>query len=209
MKPGKMKLVEQVYMNLLPRFDQESYRKILKDYDVGVSLMCSPHPSLVPIEMAAAGMWTVTNAYANKNFDKLKAISSNFLPSAATVKGVTQGFFAANARVRDFDARAQGAAVNWATTWDLAFPSAVLDRLSEFLWASMENREVEREGVKSGVIRVSRSTSRMLARCGSIIDEVASPSQSPPRPHRLLCCHAYRQRDRVPVPRFHTSIHRR
>lgn len=147
MKPGKMKLAEQVYMNLLPRLDQEAYRKILKDYDVGMSLMCSPHPSLVPIEMAAAGMWTVTTAYANKTYEKLKAISSNFLPVPATVDGVTQGLFSANAKLREYEERARGAAVNWATNWDQAFPPAVLDRLSEFIMASMENRDVDERTV--------------------------------------------------------------
>lgn len=142
MKPGKIKLAENVYMNLLPRMDQEAYRKILKDYDVGMSLMCSPHPSLVPLEMAAAGMWTVTNSYANKTFQKLTDISSNFLPVEPTVDGVTQGLLAANSRVREFEARAAGANVKWATTWEQAFQPAVLDRLSEFLRATMENRGV-------------------------------------------------------------------
>jgi glycosyltransferase involved in cell wall biosynthesis len=141
MKPGKIRLDDKVYMSLLPRLDQEQYRKILKDYDVGLSLMCSPHPSLVPIEMAAAGMWTVTNTYANKSPTQLKKISSNFLPVAPTVHGVVQGLFAACSRVREYETRAHGARVNWATTWDQAFPPAFLDRAEEFLLASMANRD--------------------------------------------------------------------
>lgn len=47
-----IKLGDGVFLELLPRLDQEQYRKVLRDYDVGLSLMCSPHPSLVPMEMA-------------------------------------------------------------------------------------------------------------------------------------------------------------
>ena len=33
--------------------------------------MYTPHPSLVPIEMASAGMLTVTNTFENKTADAL------------------------------------------------------------------------------------------------------------------------------------------
>lgn len=140
---GKIKLADDVFMKLLPRLDQEKYRKILRDYDVGLSLMCSPHPSLVPLEMAKAGMWTVTNSYANKTPETLKSISTNFLPTPTSVEGVTQGLMYACARVNDVEARARGAEVKWATDWDQAFPTEVLDRLSAFIHAAMDNHEVE------------------------------------------------------------------
>jgi glycosyltransferase involved in cell wall biosynthesis len=139
---GKIKLADDVYLELLPRLDQESYRKILKDYDVGLSLMCSPHPSLVPLEMAKAGMWTVTNGFANKSDEKLKAISSNFVPTPTSVDGVASGLLHAGAMTKDFEARASGADVKWATDWDQAFSSEVMGRLGEFIQAAMDDREI-------------------------------------------------------------------
>ena len=41
--------------------------------------MYTPHPSLVPIEMASAGMLTVTNTFENKTSEALRAISGNLL----------------------------------------------------------------------------------------------------------------------------------
>ncbi len=140
---GKIKLADDVYMDLLPRLDQEKYRKILKDYDVGLSLMCSPHPSLVPLEMAKAGMWTVTNTYGNKTAEKLNAISTNFLPTPTSVEGVARGLCEASTLVRDFESRAGGANVKWATDWDEAFPDALMDRLSAFIQAAMDDRELD------------------------------------------------------------------
>ena len=44
---------------------------LLRDHDVGLALMYTPHPSLVPIEMASAGMLTVTNTFENKTAEAL------------------------------------------------------------------------------------------------------------------------------------------
>ncbi|MCW2958595.1 MAG: hypothetical protein JWP18_1398, partial [Solirubrobacterales bacterium] len=53
-------------LQLVPRAQQRSYADVLRAHDVGLSLMYTPHPSLVPIEMASAGLLTVTNTCANK-----------------------------------------------------------------------------------------------------------------------------------------------
>ena len=39
-------------MELLPRVSLEEYQLLLPGYDVGLSLMLTPHPSLVPLETA-------------------------------------------------------------------------------------------------------------------------------------------------------------
>jgi hypothetical protein len=40
---------------------------MLRSTAVGLSLMCSPHPSYPPLEMAHFGVRTITNRFANKN----------------------------------------------------------------------------------------------------------------------------------------------
>ncbi|MGV6839759.1 MAG: rhamnosyltransferase WsaF family glycosyltransferase, partial [Planktomarina sp.] len=48
-----------------------SYPKYLRNGDIGLALMCSPHPSHLPLEMAAAGMQVVTNSFASKDLNQL------------------------------------------------------------------------------------------------------------------------------------------
>ena len=50
--------------------------------------MYTPHPSLVPIEMASAGMVTVTNTFANKTAAALAAISTNLLAAEPAVEAI-------------------------------------------------------------------------------------------------------------------------
>ncbi len=116
-------------MRLQPRSDQSAYAELLRDHDVGLALMYTPHPSLVPLEMAAAGMVVVTNTFANKDAGALGSISSNIAAAAPTIEGVAAGLAAAAARVGDAPARVAGAEVNWARDWDEALPDSLLDRI--------------------------------------------------------------------------------
>jgi glycosyltransferase involved in cell wall biosynthesis len=134
---GKLELAPGVHLQLLPRMNQEQYRNILPNYDVGLSLMWTPHPSLVPLDMAAAGLCTVTSVYANKTSAKLRAISTNLIPVEGTVMAVVEGLKQAERQAWNFAGRAQGAAVRWATTWETAFPEAVLRRLEEYFGIAM------------------------------------------------------------------------
>jgi hypothetical protein len=52
----------QSYGHLAPN----DYVNLLKTKDLGLSLMLSPHPSYPPLDMAASGIRTVTNSFANK-----------------------------------------------------------------------------------------------------------------------------------------------
>ena len=54
----------------LGKLSLDDYAKELLQCHAGVSLMISPHPSYPPLEMAAYGMWTITNHYAGKDLSK-------------------------------------------------------------------------------------------------------------------------------------------
>lgn len=54
----------------------EDYATMMLDSYAGISLMVSPHPSYPPLEMAAFGVRTITNRYANKN---LSSFSENIV----------------------------------------------------------------------------------------------------------------------------------
>jgi glycosyltransferase involved in cell wall biosynthesis len=130
---GHLELADDIFLQLLPRQGLEGYRQMLRSHDVGMSLMHSPHPSLVPIEMASAGMWTVTNTHANKTVERLHAISTNLLPVDATIEAIREGLGEAARRVEWVEERVRGSRVRWSTNWDTSFPPAFMRRLHEFL----------------------------------------------------------------------------
>src|SRR4029450_13774842 len=104
-------------MTCSPRAAKRVYASLLASCDVGLSLMLTPHPSLVPLEMAAAGLLTVTNTYANKNAAALTALSTNLIAAPPTAEGVAAGLAEAIAAADDVDRRVAGSRVAWSTSW--------------------------------------------------------------------------------------------
>jgi hypothetical protein len=122
-------------LELLPRAAQDEYAGVLRDHDVGLALMYTPHPSLVPIEMASAGMLTVTNSFETKTPEAMTAISSNLVTVPPTVEGVAAGLAEAVAGAGDAERRARGSAVAWSRDWRDSFDEAMLDRVLALLEA--------------------------------------------------------------------------
>jgi glycosyltransferase involved in cell wall biosynthesis len=130
---AKVELTDGVYMTLFPRQSQHAYREILRQHDLGLSLMYTPHPSLVPIEMAAAGMLVVTNTYANKTADELTAISSNIIAVEPTIENIKEALKEAAGNINDYERRVRGSKVNWSDRWEDSFDERVLGKIKEFV----------------------------------------------------------------------------
>jgi glycosyltransferase involved in cell wall biosynthesis len=120
-------------LRLLPRHEQRSYAGMLRGHDIGLSLMYTPHPSLVPIEMASAGMLTVTNSFANKTAEAMAAISSNLITAEPSLEGLAAGLREAATRVEDFEGRVRGSEVRWSRDWSRSFDSDLMARIESFL----------------------------------------------------------------------------
>ena len=120
-------------LELLPRAGQREYARLLPEHDLGLALMYTPHPSLVPIEMAAAGMVAVTNSFANKTQEALSAISPNLIAAAPTIDGVAEALRRGAAAVEDPAARVAGSDVNWSRSWESSFDDPLLQRVEAFL----------------------------------------------------------------------------
>ena len=88
--------------------------------------MYTPHPSLVPLEMASAGMLTVTNSYANKTADVMARISPNLIVAEPTVESIADALGDAVANVGAVDARVRGGDFQWPRTWSESFDERVL-----------------------------------------------------------------------------------
>ena len=126
-------LAPGVRLDLLPRSDQASYAQVLRDHDLGLALMYTPHPSLVPIEMASAGMLTVTNSFENKTAEALTAISGNLLAPRPTVAGVAGALRQGAESIGDVERRVAGSAVSWSQSWATTFDAELMDRVERFL----------------------------------------------------------------------------
>jgi glycosyltransferase involved in cell wall biosynthesis len=100
-----------------PWLDLAGYAKQMRDSDILLSPMLSPHPSYPPLEMAACGGVAVTTVFANKTPEALAALSANLIGVAPTVEGLAGGLAAAIARVDDLDGRRAAAAINLPESW--------------------------------------------------------------------------------------------
>ncbi|UPT96059.1 glycosyltransferase [Bradyrhizobium barranii subsp. apii] len=129
----KVRLAPDVTMEMLPKTDLQTYSERLPSHDVGLSLMLTPHPSLVPLDMASAGMLTVTNTFENKTAEALENISTNLIAVEATLEGVIGGLKEAISRVEQYDQRIQGARLDWPTDWNDAFEPAAIKKIVDFL----------------------------------------------------------------------------
>jgi glycosyltransferase involved in cell wall biosynthesis len=130
---ARIELGAGVALNLLERRGQDEYGAILREHDLGLALMYTPHPSLVPIEMASAGMVTVTNSFENKTAEAMSAISPNLVTVPPSLEQLASGLRAATRQVEDFDARAEGSHVRWSRAWDQTFDDDLMARVEAFL----------------------------------------------------------------------------
>jgi hypothetical protein len=116
---------------------QTDYAQMLRKHDVGLALMYTPHPSLVPIEMASAGMLTVTNTFENKTSEALRAISANLLAGPPAVDAIAEMLAQAVAGAGDAERRVRGSAVAWSRDWQSSFDDALVKRLARALgWST-------------------------------------------------------------------------
>ncbi len=130
---GDIPLVGGKVLKMLGKFDLGEYRRRLLDYDLGLSLMYTPHPSLLPLEMAAAGIVVVSNECLNKTAGKLQSLSENIIAGRPTIDGVVDAIGAAILRVDDYQGRRRGAQVRWASSWSDALREDFMSRLQQWL----------------------------------------------------------------------------
>ena len=103
-------------LEVLGKVSLQQYGAVLSRAAVGVSLMASPHPSYPPLEMAYAGLLTITNAFEGKDLSRR---SANIL----TVPDLGAGTIAAAlARAVEAAAPAIGTIVPSAPLADVACP---------------------------------------------------------------------------------------
>lgn len=123
----------QAQLKMMPGRSLPKFKKLLPQYDVGLSLMLTPHTSLMPLDMAAAGLIAVTNTYATKTRERMSAISENIIAVPPTLNGLKAGLVAALKRVDNFAARVEASQLNWSTSWDETFNPKVIQQIRQWI----------------------------------------------------------------------------
>ena len=118
---------------MLPRMSLNEYKKILPNYDLGISPMLTPHPNLVTIEMASAGMIVITNTFENKTQKKLSAVSTNIIAAEPTITGYQNALKEGVMRTENYQKRVEGSKVKWSKNWNEAFDENKMKKIFEFL----------------------------------------------------------------------------
>lgn len=113
-------------LRMMSKLDGYGYRQMLASSDVGLALMYTPHPSLVPLEMAAAGMLTVTNACMSKGKDAFADVSSLIHVAEPDVEAIAEALVAAFRQVNAGEVEAGD--LDWPVTPAGAFPEPWLDQ---------------------------------------------------------------------------------
>ncbi|MFO1026430.1 MAG: hypothetical protein U1E70_14745 [Acetobacteraceae bacterium] len=118
-------------MEIIPKLPQHDYEALLRSFDVGLSLMWAPHPSVLPFEFARAGIVTVTNEYAVRTRRRLRRFGFNIVGATATIAGIAEALGIAVTRSANVKARMRGAAGKWPTDWDAVFDAGFLASLEQ------------------------------------------------------------------------------
>ena len=121
-----VRLAADAELKMLPKLSLDDYCQALPNYDLGLSLMHTPHPSLTPLDMAAAGLVTVTNTFAAKTAGRMSEISGNIIAVPSTIEEIKRALIRALSEVEDFEKRARGARINWSRSWEETFGPEVM-----------------------------------------------------------------------------------
>ena len=100
-----VRLSDDHHLELRKKVDTQDYARLMGGIDIGISLMCAPHPSLVPFEMAMTGALVVTNSFTNRSPEEISAISGNLIACELGLASFKAAIREALRRVPDADAR--------------------------------------------------------------------------------------------------------
>ncbi|SMX46419.1 rhamnosyltransferase WsaF family glycosyltransferase [Actibacterium lipolyticum] len=97
LKHGDIELPGNIRLRSLGKLPWSDYPSFLSTVDLGLSLMYSPHPSHLPIEMAAAGANVVTNSFGPKDLSQLSPAIISGAPTAPALTAALKQAWAAPA----------------------------------------------------------------------------------------------------------------
>jgi hypothetical protein len=115
-----IKLADHVELVQLPRYDLKTYYEKINQFDLGISLMASPHPSIVPMDLAGVGCKVITNNFETKNQKYFESISENIISVDPNVQSICE---AIRNLIQEIESPfyVKRNKLNYPTNWDQAF----------------------------------------------------------------------------------------
>ncbi len=128
---GDMKLSGGHVLRRAPWMDYAGYGDYLREADMLLCPMLSPHTSYPVLEMAACGGISVTNVFATKTVALFAEISPNIIAGAASVEGLAQGLLEGARRImsNELSHEPPAVAASWNDTLDPA-AAKIVERIN-------------------------------------------------------------------------------
>ncbi len=102
----------------LPRMTLKQYQERMSDFDLCLTLMASPHPSIVPFDLAGSGALVVTNTYLNKTQEYFAGMSENIIACTPEREALINGLAEAISRADNLPRRLAGSQMQYPKTWN-------------------------------------------------------------------------------------------
>lgn len=115
---GVVDLANRRVSRLLPRMSLKDYHRAVAGFDICLTLMASPHPSLIPMDLAGSGAIVVTNTFRTKTAAYLSGLSQNIIAAEPTPDALLAALAIAKERSSDLGTRYENArAMTYPTKW--------------------------------------------------------------------------------------------
>lgn len=133
---ASVELLPDLHSTALPRMTLREYERTVEQFDVCLTLMASPHPSLIPMDLAGSGSMVVTNTFRTKTAGYLRGLCGNIIPVAPSVPAIVDGLAAAARASADFPGRhARAAAMRYPRSWEESLGRRHTDFVTEHVLA--------------------------------------------------------------------------
>jgi hypothetical protein len=120
---GRIALGGGQFLRPAPWLNFEDYARMIRESDILLCPMLSPHTSYPVLEQAACGNIVVTNSFGSKTEERLSRISTNIIAPAPTAEAIRDGLIAAAGRVASGAPASTDIALP--TTWRTALQGTV------------------------------------------------------------------------------------
>jgi len=119
---GVVRLADGLTTTTLPRMNLKEYLETVPSFDVCLTLMASPHPSMIPMDLGCSGAMVVTNTFQTKTSEYLSSLCENILSAPANLNALIDTLAEAVRRADDYEARYDAAARStFPRNWDETF----------------------------------------------------------------------------------------
>jgi len=121
------------FVNTVPRMTLHEYEEFILSTDICLTLMASPHPSLLPFDFAGIGSLVVTNSFQSKNQDYFSDISDLIICKKPDPHELVEGIRVAVEKSNDLDWRFKCSDIKYPRSWSQTWNSSVIATLKRWV----------------------------------------------------------------------------